>query len=95
MTYLCDHQVVLEICPTSNLKTGSVARLEDHPVRLARELVRGPADFYRLRAEDLVALELAVEGLAVEAEHPGGEGLRESEAAPGETGGGTRIRTGE
>ena len=31
-------QIHIEICPTSNLKTGSVARLEDHPVRLAREL---------------------------------------------------------
>jgi adenosine deaminase len=28
----------LEICPTSSLRTGSVERLEDHPVRLAREL---------------------------------------------------------
>lgn len=28
----------VEMCPTSNLKTGSVARIEEHPVRLAREL---------------------------------------------------------
>ena len=28
----------VEVCPTSNLKTGSVARIEEHPVRLAREL---------------------------------------------------------
>jgi adenosine deaminase len=28
----------LEMCPTSNVKTGSVARIEDHPVRRALEL---------------------------------------------------------
>jgi adenosine deaminase len=28
----------LEFCLTSNLKTGSIARLEDHPVRRARDL---------------------------------------------------------
>ncbi len=28
----------VEMCPTSNLKTGSVACIEEHPVRLAREL---------------------------------------------------------
>ncbi len=28
----------IEMCPTSNVKTGSVARIEDHPVRRAREL---------------------------------------------------------
>jgi adenosine deaminase len=26
------------MCPTSNLKTGSVARIEDHPIRQARDL---------------------------------------------------------
>src|SRR5574341_1349384 len=28
----------IEMCPTSNVKTGSVARIEDHPVRRALEL---------------------------------------------------------
>jgi adenosine deaminase len=28
----------LEMCPTSNLLTGGVARIEDHPIRLARDL---------------------------------------------------------
>ena len=28
----------VEMCPTSNFKTGSVSRIEDHPVRLARDL---------------------------------------------------------
>ena len=31
-------RIHIEMCPTSNLKTGSVERLEDHPVRLARDL---------------------------------------------------------
>jgi adenosine deaminase len=31
-------QLHIEICPTSNLKTGSVARLEEHPVRRALDL---------------------------------------------------------
>ncbi len=26
------------MCPTSNLKTGSIKHIEDHPVRLAKEL---------------------------------------------------------
>ena len=33
-----DRQIHLEICLTSNLKTGSVAHLHEHPVRQAREL---------------------------------------------------------
>jgi len=28
----------IEICPTSNLKTGSISKIEEHPVRKAREL---------------------------------------------------------
>jgi adenosine deaminase len=31
-------RIHLEFCPTSNLKTGSIRRIEDHPVRVAREL---------------------------------------------------------
>ncbi len=30
--------VHIEMCPTSNLRTGSVARIEQHPVRQARDL---------------------------------------------------------
>ena len=33
MRYLCDRDIPLEICITSNLVTGVVKRLEDHPVR--------------------------------------------------------------
>jgi len=33
MRFLADHAVTLNICPTSNLMLGRVARLEDHPIR--------------------------------------------------------------
>jgi adenosine deaminase len=33
-----ERRIHVEMCPTSNLKTGSVARIEEHPVRLAHEL---------------------------------------------------------
>ena len=33
MRFLADHTVTLNICPTSNLLLGRVARLEDHPIR--------------------------------------------------------------
>ncbi|MCP4539613.1 MAG: adenosine deaminase family protein [Chloroflexi bacterium] len=33
-----ERRIHIEMCPTSNLKTGSVARIEEHPVHLAREL---------------------------------------------------------
>ena len=33
MRHLRDHDIPLEICITSNLVTGVVERLEDHPVR--------------------------------------------------------------
>jgi adenosine deaminase len=33
-----ERQLHIEFCPTSNLKTGSVARLEEHPIGRAREL---------------------------------------------------------
>lgn len=32
-----ERQIHLEMCPTSNVKTGSVKRIQEHPVRLARE----------------------------------------------------------
>ncbi|HEY2017024.1 MAG TPA: adenosine deaminase, partial [Bryobacteraceae bacterium] len=31
--HLCDRDIPLEVCITSNLVTGVVKRLEDHPVR--------------------------------------------------------------
>jgi adenosine deaminase len=31
-------QIHIEMCPTSNLKTGSVANIQEHPIRLARQL---------------------------------------------------------
>lgn len=33
MRFLADHGVTLNVCPTSNLLLGRVARLEDHPIR--------------------------------------------------------------
>lgn len=33
MRFLADHQIRLNICPTSNVLLGRVARLQDHPIR--------------------------------------------------------------
>ena len=33
MRHLREHDIPLEVCPTSNLVTGVVARIEDHPLR--------------------------------------------------------------
>ena len=33
MAYVNDHRIALEICLSSNVQTGAVARLEDHPVK--------------------------------------------------------------
>ena len=33
LAHVVEHRVPIEVCPTSNLATGAVARLEDHPVR--------------------------------------------------------------
>jgi len=33
-----ERQIHLELCPTSNLKTGSIAQIEEHPIGRAREL---------------------------------------------------------
>jgi adenosine deaminase len=33
-----ERRIHIEMCPTSNLKTGSVPRIEEHPVQIAREL---------------------------------------------------------
>jgi adenosine deaminase len=33
MRFLADHQIRLNICPTSNILLGRVARIQDHPIR--------------------------------------------------------------
>jgi aminodeoxyfutalosine deaminase len=33
LAYLAEHQVPLEVCPTSNIATRAVQRLEDHPIK--------------------------------------------------------------
>jgi adenosine deaminase len=33
-----ERQIHVEMCPTSNLKTGSISRIEDHPIRRALDL---------------------------------------------------------
>jgi len=33
-----EHDIQLEFCPTSNLRTGSVRRIEEHPIGRAHEL---------------------------------------------------------
>ncbi len=33
LAYLVEHRVPLEVCPTSNIATRAVERLEDHPIR--------------------------------------------------------------
>ena len=38
LDHVREHRIHIEMCPTSNVKTGSVPRIEEHPVRLAREL---------------------------------------------------------
>jgi adenosine deaminase len=35
---MCERKIHIEMCPSSNLKTGSVERIEDHPIYKAREL---------------------------------------------------------
>ncbi|MBB5959987.1 aminodeoxyfutalosine deaminase [Saccharothrix tamanrassetensis] len=32
LAHLRDHRITLEVCPTSNLRTAAVARIEDHPL---------------------------------------------------------------
>jgi adenosine deaminase len=62
--YLAEHRVPLEVCPISNLRTGVVVALEEHPVRVFVE--RGvpvtiasddPAMFNTSLAAELLALE--------------------------------------
>jgi len=34
LNYVNDHRICLEVCLSSNIQTGSVSRIEDHPVKL-------------------------------------------------------------
>src|SRR5213079_3519957 len=36
--YVRDRRIPLEMCPTSNVHTGAVATIEDHPIDLLRRL---------------------------------------------------------
>ena len=36
--YVKEHGIHIEMCPTSNLKTGSIQRIEEHPIGRARDL---------------------------------------------------------
>jgi adenosine deaminase len=56
---LAEHQIALELCPLSNVATGSIAQIEDHPVR--RYMDRGlkisintddPGMFHNAMAEE-------------------------------------------
>lgn len=33
MNYVNDHRIALEVCPSSNVQTGAVASIQDHPMR--------------------------------------------------------------
>ena len=33
MEYVCDHRIPLEMCPTSNVQTGAVSSIDQHPIR--------------------------------------------------------------
>ena len=35
---IAERGIHIEMCPTSNLKTGSIERIEDHPISVARDL---------------------------------------------------------
>src|SRR6201984_520723 len=43
-SYVRDRRIPLEMCPTSNVQTGAAASIEEHPIRLLRQLsFRAPA----------------------------------------------------
>jgi len=37
LEHLADHRIPLEVCPTSNIATRVVERLEEHPIRAMRD----------------------------------------------------------
>src|SRR6201985_2939201 len=37
-SYVRDRRIPLEMCPTSNVQTGAAASIEEHPIRLLRQL---------------------------------------------------------
>ena len=37
LNYVNDHRIPLEVCPTSNIATRVVERLEEHPIRAMRD----------------------------------------------------------
>jgi len=53
-----EERIHLEMCPTSNVKTGSVPRIDEHPVRLAKEL---GLDF-SINTDDPGAFQTSMEG---------------------------------
>ena len=38
-SYIRDRRIPLEMCPTSNVQTGAVASIKEHPIGLLRELL--------------------------------------------------------
>jgi adenosine deaminase len=38
LEYLANNNIHIEMCPTSNLKTGSIAFMQNHPIQLAKQL---------------------------------------------------------
>lgn len=56
--YISEHRVHLEFCPTSNVRTGSLKRIEDHPIARARDRCLE----FSLSTDDPGAFESTVEG---------------------------------
>ena len=56
--YIADHKIHLEFCPTSNVKTGSLKTLQDHPIIKAKEKNLE----FSLSTDDPGAFENTVEG---------------------------------
>jgi adenosine deaminase len=38
MRYLAEHQIPLEVCPSSNVQTGAIRDLAGHPIKLYKNL---------------------------------------------------------
>ena len=51
LEYLAEHQIALEVCPTSNIATRAVASLDEHPLPdLVKAGVLDPTKVVRLAA---------------------------------------------